>query len=94
MYVAKKNGLRRPLFFGDRVVSCFTTAEASIYAHNKRKIVIQSCFCTVVIGDFKFVFHCCMKNKNKHQYEERCVHLVEKILKKHGETRGGPFKAH
>ena len=37
--------------FGDHVVSCFTTAEASIYAHNKRKIVLQSYFCTVLIGD-------------------------------------------
>ena len=47
----QKKGIEKSAVFGDRVVSCFTTAEASIYAHNRRKIVLQSCFCTVVIGE-------------------------------------------
>ena len=42
--------------FGDHVVRCFNTAEASIYADNKRNIVLQHCFCAVVIGEYKLKY--------------------------------------
>ena len=51
MYVTKRKGQRSPLFLGDHVVSCFTTAEAYIYAHNSKSIVTQYCFGAVSIGE-------------------------------------------
>ena len=39
------------LFLGHHVVSCFTTAEAYIYAHNSKSIVTQYCFGAVSIGE-------------------------------------------
>ena len=53
MYVAKKKGQRSPLL----LVIMWSAASPQPrhpYAHNKRKIVLQSCFCTVVIGEKKF----------------------------------------
>ena len=51
-----KKGIEKSAVFRDRVVVCFTTAEASIYAHSKRKIVLQSYFCTVLIGEKNSIY--------------------------------------
>ena len=51
MYVTKRKGQRSLLFSGHHVVSCYTTAEAYIYAHNSKSIVTQYCFGAVSIGE-------------------------------------------
>ena len=46
-----KKGIEKSAVFVIVWFVCFTTAEASIYAHSKKEIVLESYFCTVLIGE-------------------------------------------